>query len=224
PDMNLPAALLSIRWLVRDTFRQSLATGVFWAMLAVSALCILVCLTANADDIPNLPTDGTTPERITREEAKKYDPEEVAKSGVVVTDGRVTLLFGAFSYHSNRWREDAVRELQLMLAGFVADGVGLLLALVWTAGFLPAFLDPAAATVLLAKPAPRWSLLAGKYLGVVIFVGLQAAVFVLGTWAALGLRTGVWDMRYLWCLPVLVCHFAIFFSFSTFLAVWTRST
>src|SRR5262249_32089783 len=101
---------------------------------------------------------------------------------------------------------------------------GLLLALVWTAGFLPAFLDPAAATVLLAKPIPRWSLLAGKYLGVVIFVGLQAGVFVLGTWAALGVRTGVWDPRYLWCLPVLLCHFAIFFSFSTFLAVWTRST
>jgi ABC-type transport system involved in multi-copper enzyme maturation permease subunit len=78
--------------------------------------------------------------------------------------------------------------------------------------------------VLLAKPAPRWSLLAGKYLGVLAFVGFQALVFVGGTWAALGLRTGVWDMAYLWCVPLLLLHFAIFFSVSTLLAVCTRST
>jgi hypothetical protein len=38
------------------------------------------------------------------------------------------------------------------------------------------------------------------------------------------LRTAVWDPLYLLSLPVLVLHFAIFFSFSTMLAVWTRST
>ena len=41
------------------------------------------------------------------------------------------------------------------LAGVVADTAGVLLALLWTAGFLPTFLEPAAVTVLLAKPAPR---------------------------------------------------------------------
>ncbi len=94
----------------------------------------------------------------------------------------------------------------------------------WTAGFLPTFLEPSAASVLLAKPAPRWSLLAGKYLGVLAFVGFQALVFVGGTWAALGLRTGVWDMAYLWCVPLLLVHFGVFFSFSALVAVCTRST
>src|SRR5262249_52015854 len=78
-------------------------------------------------------------------------------------------------------------------AVWVADWAGLLLALVWTAGFLPSFLEPASVSVLLAKPVPRWLVLAGKVLGVVAFVGVLAVAFVGATWLALALRTGVWD-------------------------------
>jgi ABC-type transport system involved in multi-copper enzyme maturation permease subunit len=118
----------------------------------------------------------------------------------------------------------AVRTLQLQLAGWVADSAGLLLALVWTAGFLPAFLEAGAVSVLLVKPLPRWALLAGKFLGVLAFVAFQTTVFVAGTWLALGCRTGVWDATYFVCIPVLLLHFAVFFSFSALLAVVTRST
>ena len=34
----------------------------------------------------------------------------------------------------------------------------------------------------MTKPAPRWSLVVGKYLGVVLFVALHAVLFVGGTW------------------------------------------
>ena len=59
----------------------------------------------------------------------------------------------------------------------MADAVGLLLALLWTASFLPTFLEPAAVAVLLAKPVPRWQLLVGKFAGVLAFVAFQAARF-----------------------------------------------
>ena len=45
-----------------------------------------------------------------------------------------------------------------------------------------------------------------------------------GTYLALGISTGVWDVVYLLCVPMLLLHFAIFYSFSTLLAVCTRST
>ena len=102
--------------------------------------------------------------------------------------------------------------------------LGLLLTLVWTAGFLPGFLAPQAIAVLLAKPVPRWGLLAGKYLGVLAFVLAQAVLFVGGTWLALALRTGVWDTVYLLCIPLLLLQFAVFFGFSLLLAVCFRST
>jgi hypothetical protein len=137
---------------------------------------------------------------------------------------RVELLFGLVSLDVQGDTSTAVRALQVRLAGWVADGVGLLLALLWTAAFLPTFLDAGAITVFLVKPVPRWLLLAGKCLGILVFLAGQAGIFVAGTWAAIGLRTGVWEPRYFLILPLLLLHFSVFFSFSAMLAVVTRST
>ena len=103
-------------------------------------------------------------------------------------------------------------------------GRGTLLALIWTAGFLPEFLHPDAASVLLAKPVPRWSLLVGKCLGVLAFLTFHATLFVRGTWLALGLRTGIWEPGYLLCIPLLLLNFAIAYGASSILAVCTRNT
>jgi ABC-type transport system involved in multi-copper enzyme maturation permease subunit len=136
----------------------------------------------------------------------------------------MTLAFGAVSFPVSRERRDAVNFLELVLAGGIAGTFGLLLTLVWTAGFVPTFLEPGAASVLLAKPLARWQLLIGKYFGVLAFVALQVSLFVALTWLALGLRTGVWSLTYWWSIPLLLVQFAIFYSFSILVAVVTRST
>jgi hypothetical protein len=118
----------------------------------------------------------------------------------------------------------SVYALQQQLAGWAVHVVGLLLALVVTAGMLPAFLDPHAASVLLAKPVGRATLLAGKFLGVLAFVAVHAALFVGAVWLVLAARSGVWDAAFLLCAPLLVLHFAVFFSFSAMLASATRNT
>ena len=219
--MNLPAAILVIRWLVWDTFRQSIASRLFWLMLFISFLSVVFCIGTATVDLPLRPTDEPG-ERLPGSAVTKGDANT---HGVDVIDGKLTFLFGAISIpHQTHYRDDVVRWFQLILAGGVADTVGLLFALIWTAAFLPTFLEPGSVTVLLAKPIPRWSLLAGKYLGVIAFVAFQVGVFVVGTWLALGLKTGIWSPYYLLCIPLVVLHFAIFFSFSVFLAVWTRST
>ncbi|HLJ94742.1 MAG TPA: ABC transporter permease subunit [Gemmataceae bacterium] len=223
--MNLPIAILTIRWMFRDTLRQALASGVFWLMLCVSLVCTLFCFSAGIQGDPvSLERTGELTEFLPRHGSSGSDLDKAARSGVDVVRGELTLGFGAVRMPLGRDAEAAVHLLQLLLAGGVADALGVLLALVWTAGFLPTFLEPSAATVLLSKPVPRWSILAGKYGGVLAFVGFQAIVFVGGTWLALGLRTGVWTPAYLLCVPLLILHFAIFFSCSVFLAVCTRST
>jgi hypothetical protein len=136
----------------------------------------------------------------------------------------LTLLFGAFRVPLTRTRGEDVRFVEAVLAGGVADTAGVLLALVWTAGFLPTFLDPATASVLLAKPVPRWAVLVGKAAGVLVFVGGQALLFVAAVWTALGLRTGVWDGSVFAAVPLLLFHFGCFYAVSALLAVTTRST
>lgn len=217
--------------LVGDTFRQAVASGICAMMLAVTAVCSLLCLSVNVSgDVPLRDGDETVyflsspaPSREVRA-ALETDPESARREGVETVRGRVSLAFGAASFPISRKRVDAVRFLETVLAGGVAGTFGLLLALVWTAGFVPTFLEPGAASVLIAKPVARSRLLIGKYGGVLAFVGFQVALLVVLTWLCLGVRTAVWDTTYLWCIPLLLLQFAVYYSSSVLLAVVTRST
>lgn len=218
---SLPMAIRTVRWMVRDTFRQSLASRLFWVMLGLAALCSVFCLGVSVSGDEEPPRH---PYQLPLYLPRAEDNAGVRKEGVRIVGGEVSLGFGLFKYDVTKNRADSVRLIQLWMAGVLADTVGVLLALLWTAGFLPTFLEPRSVTVLLAKPTPRWSLLAGKYLGVVLFVGLHAMIFVGGTWAGMGISTGVWDPTYWLAVPLLVVNFSVFYAFSSFLAVCTRST
>lgn len=226
--MNLSNSILAIGWLIRDTIRQSIASKLFWAMLAMSIVCIAFCFSVNVKDAHRLPIDPGAPiEGLPSNDpdVAKFGPDSVRAQGLDVLGGdELSLGFGVFQIATNRGREDSIRFLQVWLAGLIAGTAGIFLAIIWTSGFLPTFLDPTQVTVLIAKPVPRWSLLFGKVIGVMAFAAFQTTFFVVGTWLALGLKTGVFDVRYLLAIPVLLLHFSVFYSFSVMLAVWTRST
>jgi ABC-type transport system involved in multi-copper enzyme maturation permease subunit len=221
---KLPEGLRVAGWLVRDTFRQAVASGICWLLLGVSTLSILVCLSVSVVGDVKLAKPDEQPDFLPRTAPEAKDKELIKRSAVTVVDGDLRLAFGALRIPLARDARSAVHLLELILAGGVADTLGLLLTLVWTAGFLPGFLDGRSVPVLLAKPTPRWCLLLGKYVGVLSFVFANAVLFVGGTWLAIGLKTGVWDTAYWLSVPLLLLHFAIFFSGSLVLAVCTRST
>ena len=183
-----------------------------------------VCLSLRVEGSSTLAAPGENPDFLPKSDPDARDAAKLKQSGVQVVSGELTMGFGAIRIPLGRDAHHAVHFLQLLLAGGVADTLGLLLTLVWTAGFLPGFLDGRSVSVLLAKPAPRWMLLAGKYVGVLAFVLFHATLFVGGTWLAIGVRTGIWDATYLYAIPLLLLHFAVFFSVSLLLAVCTRST
>ncbi len=220
--MKLWPALVTLCFLVRDTLRQSLSTGIFWVLLSISVVSTLVCLTAGVENSVSIPEQAA--EFLPASDPEAQNAAKIRDSGVTVLGGTMTLACGAVRVTLARDARSAVHFVQLLLAGGVADTVGFLLAMIWTAGFLPGFLEGRSASVLLAKRTPRWLLLWGKYLGVLAFVLLHAVIFVGGTWLALGVSTGVWDFSYLYCVPLLLLHFAVFFSVSALLAVWTHST
>lgn len=213
--MNLPALLYVFRCLIRDTFRQSLASRTFWLILVLSGLCIAFCFSVRIEGVTAWKPPG---------EIELYGADKQPYTGLNQGEGRLSLAFGAIRLRLFRDGEAEIVFLQTLLAKWGASAIGILLVLLWTSGFLPEFLQPQSATVLLAKPVPRWVLLAGKFLGVLAFVTFQAIVFVGGTWMALGLRTGFWNPVYLLSIPLLVLEFAFLYGISTLLAVWTRST
>lgn len=218
---SLPTAIRTLRWMVRDTLRQSLASRLFWLIIGLSLLCTVFCLGIRVTGAEERPTH---PDEIPAYYPKSQATPEVKAEGIRIVGGEVSLGFGLMKFPIGKSRTDSVRLVQLWLAGVLADTAGVLLALLWTAGFLPTFLEPHAVSVLLAKPASRSMILLGKYLGVVLFVALQATVFVAGTWLGIGISTGVWDAAYWLAVPLLVVNFAVFYAVSALLAVCTRST
>lgn len=221
--MTLPLALATIRRLIVDTFRQSLASGIFWLIGVASVLIILLCLSVRIDAPDTLPIrPGERIEALPPTDPEAKDPQKAA--GIDIIRGELSFGFGLFRDKVAYEKDTQVRFLLAVLITVFVDTIGVLLALIWTAGFLPAFLEPSNISVLLAKPIPRWSLLVGKFLGVLAFMSLHAIIFIVGTWMALGIKTGVWPPEYLLGIPLLILHFAVFYSFSAFLAVYFRST
>ena len=65
----LPTAIRAVRWMVRDTFRQSLASKLFWVVLGITALCTVFCLGMRVETV-----DMT--EFVRRIDREIYDREE----------------------------------------------------------------------------------------------------------------------------------------------------
>jgi ABC-type transport system involved in multi-copper enzyme maturation permease subunit len=212
--MDLPAAFLVIRLLVRDTFRQSLASRLFWLILGLTGLCIALAFSVRLEGATATKPAG---------EIELFGQDRQPFTGLNQGEGRITIAFGAIRVRMGRDEEETVRFLHALIAQ-VAALLGTLLLLVWTSGFLPEFLDQRSIPAMLSRPVPRWSLLVGKFLGVLLFVSLLAALFVGGTWLALGLGTGSWPPALLFTIPFLMLLFALLYSLSAFLAVLTRST
>ncbi len=210
--MDAPTILYALRWLIYDTFWQALTSRVFWILLGLSGICIVFCLGVSV-------VGG-----VEREDRELFAPDGKPLGAGNQRIGQASLLFGVFTYEISR---DAEREIKFFLnifGSFVGGILGVLFTLVFTAGFIPDSLQPSAASVLLAKPIPRWLFLMGKFVGVVSFVALHAVIFYGGTWLALGLTTNYWHPTYLFGILFMVFHFTTIFSFTLILAVLFRSS
>jgi len=211
PRLAATAAAL----LVGDTFRQAIASRTMALAAALAGLGVLACLSVGVEGPRTLRPPGS------------IELMDAARRPLVAPGpdlGRMTIGFGLARVGNFRDAESQVRFLQAILARWSAGVAGTLILLAGSAGFLPEFLRPGSASILLAKPAPRWALLGGKVAGVLAFVAALTGAFVVGTWGALGLRTGVWSTGYLLAWPLLMAQFAGLYAASVVAATCTRST
>ncbi len=105
------------------------------------------------------------------------------------------------------------------LLGFALIFLGILV----TASIIPDMLQPGSLHLLLSKPISRTMLLLSKFVGGCAFVFLCVCQLVIGLWLIAGFRLDLWNARILWCIPVAVFLFAIFFSVSVLAGLRWRS-
>jgi hypothetical protein len=74
--------------------------------------------------------------------------------------------------------------------------------------------DPGSITLLLSKPVSRSLLFTAKFLGGCAFILLSVALLIGGLWLIAGLRFGIWNQGMLWCIPIFLFMFLVYYAVS----------
>jgi ABC-type transport system involved in multi-copper enzyme maturation permease subunit len=138
---------------------------------------------------------------------------------------RFSLFFGAWDVTGQAGFPlfQQIGMIENVLVGYIGSTIAVLVSIVISAFFIPNMLRKGSVDLLLVKPISRVSLLLYKFVGGLTFIFLNTVVAVVGVWAALGLRSGVWAVSFLETILILTFFFAILYSVSTLFGVLTRS-
>lgn len=110
--------------------------------------------------------------------------------------------------------EPVFQESTVVVVAVFLGFFGVFGTLLITAGIIPRTFEPGEITLLASKPIRRSGLFLTKFLGGCIFTLLFAIVLVVGVWLILGFRMESWNARLLWCIPIYVFLFMIYYSVS----------
>jgi ABC-2 type transport system permease protein len=100
---------------------------------------------------------------------------------------------------------------------------GTLLAIFASSGLIPSVLEPGRIALLLSKPVARPILLLGRYAGNLLVVALNHVYLVCAIWIIIGLKTHMWEPRFLLAIPTCLFIFGVLLCVVTFIGVVTES-
>lgn len=117
-----------------------------------------------------------------------------------------------------------LKEIVLTTAmGWIVGVFGMIAAILVTSTIIPQMFDPGSITLLLSKPISRSLLLVTKILGGCAFILLNVTLLIGGLWLIAGLRLGIWNQGMLWCIPVFLFMFLVYYSVSAFTGLIWKS-
>lgn len=102
-------------------------------------------------------------------------------------------------------------------------GAAVFFSLFSTAAVLPETLEPGSAALLVPRARRRSFLLAGRFIGSLIYTLMHAAIVVGGLWLALGWRLGIWHHSLWLAIPLVALIFMPLQAIAMLMGVLTRS-
>lgn len=100
---------------------------------------------------------------------------------------------------------------------------GTLLAIFASSGLIPSVLEPGRIALLLSKPVARPVLILGRYAGNILVVALNHIYLVGAIWIIIGLKTHMWEPRFLLAIPTCLFIFSVLLCVVTFIGVVSES-
>jgi hypothetical protein len=108
-----------------------------------------------------------------------------------------------------------VKEWVLTTAiGWIVGVFGMIAAILVTSTIIPQMFDPGSITLLLSKPISRSLLFTAKFIGGCAFILLNVSLLITGVWLIAGARFGIWNHGLLWCIPIFLFMFLIYYAVS----------
>ncbi|HUE70478.1 MAG TPA: ABC transporter permease subunit [Pirellulaceae bacterium] len=101
--------------------------------------------------------------------------------------------------------------------------IGILTAVLVTSPIVPQMFEPGSINLLLSKPVSRSLLFFSKFIGGCAFILLCSGYLILGLWLIVGYQTGIWNRGMLWCVPVFMFLFLIYYAVSALAGVIWKS-
>ena len=122
-------------------------------------------------------------------------------------------------------RQDMVINTAIQVLITVLMGIfGILISILVTASIMPRTFEPGEITLLLSKPISRAGLFLTRFLGGCTFTLVNAAYMIVGIWLIVGVKFGLWNEKLLWCIPVYLFAFSIYYVVSaTAGAIWRNA-
>lgn len=168
---------------------------------------------------------------VTRKEGPLKGPQEftivTAKSDPRDWPHYSSLFFGAIA--SKRFPPatslgSVIFFIQNTLLNGLGAGVAIVMGVVVTSFYIPNMMRKGSIDLMLSKPLGRVTLLINKYLGGLSFMFIFSTVAVGSVWLVFGLRSGLWNPKFLLLILVWTYFFGILYSVSTLISVWTRNS
>jgi ABC-type transport system involved in multi-copper enzyme maturation permease subunit len=116
------------------------------------------------------------------------------------------------------------KEIVLTTAmGWIVGVFGMIAAILVTSTIVPQMFEPGSITLLLSKPVSRSALFVSKFLGACAFTLLNVSLLLGGLWLIAGLRFSIWNHGILWCIPLFLFMFLIYYAVSAFTGLIWKS-
>jgi hypothetical protein len=121
-------------------------------------------------------------------------------------------------------KDFVIKTALVLLSNFVVGMIGIFCGIIVTASIIPQTFEAGAIDLLLSKPISRPLLFLTKFAGGCAFTLINAAYILGGLWLVVGLRHGVWYGALLWCVPIFLFVFAVYYGVSALAGAIWRNT
>lgn len=100
---------------------------------------------------------------------------------------------------------------------------GTFLAVFASSGLVPSVLEAGRISLLLSKPLTRTTLLMGRYAGNLLVVASNHVYLICSIWIIIGLKTDIWEPRFLLAIPISIFIFAVLLCVVVLIGVVSES-